>query len=494
MVNYDVKYDNSFKAYEQEGVKVRLGEGLNQTRCLSKESIHSTIDVLRLFRDIINFRSIKHVLPFATSAVREADNKDDFLKEVYKETGFKLRILSDKEEALYSCIGALRSICIPTTLFFDLGGGSIEIVYTENFSPKKFISLPLGALRLSQKYATLDDAGVANRFNRQNYGSMQNHILELLPTRKALGMNSDCSLIGVGGTLRAMARYDQEINDYALKKIHNYCMNYERIDYIRNSLRKKESYEIAEIKAIGGNRAETITAGATIIKIFMRKLGLANVVVSAHGLREGVLSAFLNMKTFGTTKTDIEKMQKLVQYSCKREMIPANTRTLIDSIRCAGIIKQRECEILAYILQKLSEIPITTNLYNTFYMLLDEDIPYFTHKEQLIMGLSLIHTRKEKTFDYLFYRYKSILQQQSEKSIKKISACIILSNILEITNCKVRVSVSNKKKIVMSILCTKYNTFPKILFNDVIKRFENAFDISINYELKTGSTRRILVK
>ena len=149
LVNYYVNdNNNSFKAYEQRGVKAKLGEGLYETGELCEESIERTINALKLFRDIISFQSIKCVLPVATSAVREAKNKEDFLKQVYKSTGFQFKVLTGKEEALCSYAGALNSTCVPTSLFFDLGGGSLEIVYTENFVIKKLISLPIGGIKV----------------------------------------------------------------------------------------------------------------------------------------------------------------------------------------------------------------------------------------------------------------------------------------------------------------------------------------------------------
>ena len=75
MVSYDVKKDGSFKAYQQEAAKVRLGEGLHRTGYLGREPVQRTIEVLKLFRDIINFDSVKHVLTVATSAVRHAGNR-----------------------------------------------------------------------------------------------------------------------------------------------------------------------------------------------------------------------------------------------------------------------------------------------------------------------------------------------------------------------------------------------------------------------------------
>ena len=82
LVNYYVNKDDSFEAFERKGINVRLGEGLNFTGHLSKKSIQRTINSLKLFRGMINFQSIKYVLPVATSVVREANNQKDFLRDL----------------------------------------------------------------------------------------------------------------------------------------------------------------------------------------------------------------------------------------------------------------------------------------------------------------------------------------------------------------------------------------------------------------------------
>jgi exopolyphosphatase / guanosine-5'-triphosphate,3'-diphosphate pyrophosphatase len=228
--------------------------------------------------------------------VREANNQKDFLKEIYEETGFRFRVLSGKEEALYSYLGALKSVCIPTTLFFDLGGGSLEMVYTENYKIKKFISLPIGALRLSLAYGRMDDT-----FTRERYDKMRQYILESLPEKKQLNMSPNTKLVGVGGTLRAIGRYfyyychnDQELGSSVLgKTIRNYILNYESVNMVHRIFYKMRPKEIAKISAIGRNRANTITAGSCIIDMLMMKLGFGSIIASASGLREGIMSSFL---------------------------------------------------------------------------------------------------------------------------------------------------------------------------------------------------------
>ena len=297
LVNYYVNKDDSFEAFERKRINVRLGEGLNFTGHLSKKSIQRTINSLKLFRGMINFQSIKYVLPVATSVVREANNQKDFLKEIYEETEFRFRVLSGKEEGLYSYLGALKSVCIPTTLFFDLGGGSLEMVYTENYKIKKFISLPIGALRLSLEYGRMDDT-----FTRERYDKMRQYILESLPDKKQLDMSPNTKLVGVGGTIRAIGRYfyyyychnDQELGSSVLgKTIRNYILNYESVNIVHRIFYKMRPKEIAKISAIGRNRANTITAGSCIIDMLMMKLGFGSIIASASGLREGIMSSFL---------------------------------------------------------------------------------------------------------------------------------------------------------------------------------------------------------
>ncbi len=484
LVNYDVKPDNSFNSYEQEGMKVKLGEGLDKSGYLNKEAIQRTINALKLFRDITSLRSIKHILPIATSAVREASNKADLLKQLYQETGFQFKVLSEREEALYSYAGALKATCFPTTLFFDLGGGSLEMVYTENFKIKKLISMPLGALRLSQTYGKNDGT-----FTNKNYDRMERHVQKVLPDRKELYMSPDTTLVGVGGTLRAMARYHQEIRDYALDKIHNYRIDYESVDSINKRFCEMTSDEMGKIDAIGTGRVETITAGTCVVKNLMEKFRFGKIVVSAQGLREGTLSTFLeNPRAFHTGNISQDVIQNSVRFVCEQEMLPEFAETLAKALISGGLVKERERVIFANAVRKISDIPSMTNLHNLFNTLIDEDNAYLSHREQLVLALSIVHTKKTKTAALLFKRYESILKPQNRKSVEKIAACIVMYDIFETIKARVRFTTCNAKKIEMRITPSK-SVFPKILFENAIKNFGAAFDVSIDYFLSNGSDK-----
>lgn len=130
--------------------------------------------------------------------------------------------------------------------FFDLGGGSLEMVYAENFKIKKLISLPLGALRLSLSYGRMDDI-----FSRERYDKMKQHIRESLPDKKELGISPKAKLVGVGGTLRAIVRHyynydyhNQELNFELGKKIRSCRLGYESIEKIHRKFYNMTPKEI----------------------------------------------------------------------------------------------------------------------------------------------------------------------------------------------------------------------------------------------------------
>jgi exopolyphosphatase/guanosine-5'-triphosphate,3'-diphosphate pyrophosphatase len=476
LVNYDVRTDGTFKAYQQEGVKVKLGEGLNQrTGYLSGTPVQRTIDTLKMFRDIVDFDSIEQVLPVATSVVREAGNKDDFLKQIYNQTGFQFKVLSGQEEGLYSYVGALRAICIPTTVFFDLGGGSLELVYTENYSIKKIKSYPLGALRMSNMFGEKNGT-----FSKKNYSKMERYILDGLPDKKEFDMSSDTTLVGVGGTLRALARYDQELNGYGLDKIHRYEIDNLSVSSIAKNIYKMDADRLAENKAIGVDRAGTITAGAAIIDLLMEKLDFEKIVVSAQGLREGVLCVFIHdPATYYNKKLSNGKSKGFVTFACKAEMVPRYTLTLIKPLIDAGIMCDKEKRILAQAIREVGDLPLIANLHNLFHIMVDEDNAFLSHGEQLILALSIIHARKEKAADLLFSHYKSVLESQDKVSIGKISACLVLSSILERSKIEVNLSIRGKKAdITMKPSAKQF--VPATLLAEALKKFERAFGISVS--------------
>jgi len=496
LVNYNIIQKNSnYRPYYDKSIRVKLGEDMHKTNLLRSDAMDRTIECIKYFSDIITIESIEHVIPFATSAVREAQNKKTFLQKVEKQTGFKFKILSSEEEAFYSYVGALNSLCIPNCLFFDLGGGSLELVYTENYKIKKIVSLPLGSLKLTQKFfSNTTEKNNHKESLEKSYLKLHNYLIESLPSKKDLGIGIDSiTLVGVGGTLRALARYDQLIKEYPLKKLQNYNLDYNSLSIIRNHLLSMSIKEISAIDVIGSNRAETINTGLCIVYLLMSKLHFQNLIVSTNGIREGMMFDFVrslknSANSVLNSKTRNIKYDKSPLENCEK-MLQSSTRlpTFINQLLSLEIVNSYEYDILKKAILYLPKISNTVSYLGKFYFLLDEDIPNINHKQQVILALSLISICKPKIVSELAENYVSLLRPYSKKKngkkiVEKISICLQLCKILkQIKDIKIIQFNNENRKMIISIMLNKEVKIHELLLKEILKRFESIFNISIEY-------------
>ena len=496
LVNYNIFQKNrKYRSYYDKSIRVKLGEGIHKANILQPDAIERTLESIKYFNNIINIESIKHVIPFATSAVREAENKKIFLKNVEEQTGFKFKILSSEQEAFYSYIGAINSLCIPNCLFFDLGGGSLELVYAEDYKIKKIVSLPLGSLKLTQKffYDTREKNSLKESVEKI-YLELENYLLNSLPSRRDLGIDIDSiMLVGVGGTLRTLAKYDQLIKEYPLKKLQNYNLKYTSLSLIKDHLLNMSTKEISAIDAIGGNRAETITTGLYTIYLLMSKLNFQNLIVSTNGIREGILLDFIHSLENSTNSTSTPKAQyiKLNNYlveNCQKNYSSSMIMPIfINQLLSLEIINNYEHDILRKAIPYLSKISNTLSYLGKFYFLLDEDIPNINHEQHVILALSLISIYKPKISSEIAENYTSLLNLYSKKKsgkkiVEKISICLQLYKLLQKNKClKVLNFNKESRKMLISITLPKNYVNHDLFLKEVLKSFGSIFDILLEY-------------
>ncbi|HEX5978379.1 MAG TPA: Ppx/GppA family phosphatase [Nitrososphaeraceae archaeon] len=476
LVNYIVASDNSFRTEEEFSVKARLGEGFNYNRSLSESAITRGIAALREFREVIHLKRIRNILPIATSAVREASNQHEFLRLVQKDTGFKFKVLGEEEEALYSYLGASRAIWQPEALFFDLGGGSLEMISTKDYRIKKIISLPLGALRLSEKYAPKPD-GV---YSKKTLVRLENEIVANLPSASDLRISKGIPLIGIGGSVRAIARYHQKLTKYPLAKLHNYVMDFLSLQSIRKNLCKLGSDQIANINVIGNKRAQSITAAAIVIENLMQKLGIKKITVSTHGLREGYLSEYLrNPLSSNLRQLDVKNTYDRIREQHKIWVLPNTTSEFMHSLLTSGIITSQEYQIFVCAKKMLTNPFVARSHINVlFELIMSEICPMLSHEDQLILALSLIYRRKPKAAARLYSAYSDVLVHYNEKHVQRVALCIDLSEIFERYKAKAQLSPSTPHKFTLKLV-PGMTSFPELTIRNKIKAFELASDITL---------------
>ena len=287
VVVYDREEGGHLKIVASARSSLRLVEGVVENHEIGDEAMERAREALCDFRAIALGAGARAIRVYATAAVREAADADRFARLVARTMKSPLEILDGDTEALYGFHGALRGLDPQSGLLFDLGGGSLQLTPFRNRRRIQSWSVPLGALRLSRRFIERDPA------TEKEIKALRQHIdgfLEELPLR-SLGRGA--RLVGTGGTVRNLAKIDRFRLETPGSRLHGHELSLEMIDEIESALRGLPRRKRAGVLGLSKDRADSIVAGAVVIRRLMEWIEAPDVLVSGQGLREGLAYAAL---------------------------------------------------------------------------------------------------------------------------------------------------------------------------------------------------------
>ncbi len=251
-----------------------LGRDMADTGRLSPEGVEVAVGALRRFRAIMQDWAPDDVIAVATAAVREAEDGPAFAEFVRAELGLPLLVLSGEEEAYFAAAGVLAGHPAARGLVGDLGGSSLELVRVGPRGPAPGITLPLGPFALGAP--------------RPLEVEPTRHLIadSLSPVAGDLGASE---FHAVGGAWRNLGLLHMIMTDYPLRVAHQYEMSRtEALDLTRFVVRQSRS-SLERIVGLSKKRYETLPYAALVLETLIEQLGLERIVISAFGLREGLL-------------------------------------------------------------------------------------------------------------------------------------------------------------------------------------------------------------
>lgn len=265
---------------------LRLGEGLDRSQRLSPEAMTRVVETLRAWRKTIEPHRVDATVVVATSAVREAANREAFLAIVAQETGWTIEVLSGEEEARRTLLG-LRSGLPPgisNILGLDIGGGSTEFILDRPGRAPVVCSVEIGVVRLIERLL-LHDPPTAG---------------EVAQTREVvrdaagqagakLGDLTGAVLVGTAGTITTLAAMAQELSAYVASRVHNYRLELSTIRRLEADLLSRTKAQRSGMPGLEPGREDVIVAGTLILRGAMEALGFQTCLVSDLGLREGIV-------------------------------------------------------------------------------------------------------------------------------------------------------------------------------------------------------------
>ena len=318
---------SSFRVLDAFSRVVRLGEGVDDTNRLSEQAMDRAIEALHVCADKMGRRQVTRARAIATEACRRAENGDEFVARVRRETGLTLDVIGAGEEARLAVAGCAplfdsRRECL---LVFDIGGGSTELVWidlhdmprgrrrdillgvhSEGVDPATleldiqtlarnahWTSLPVGVVTLAERFKTVAD-------ERERFDAMRDFTKSLIAPFAAAGAGATedrlmrMQLLGTSGTITTLAGVYLDLPRYNRSMVDGLWLERMALSSLIDNLLSMTHAERSLIPCIGDDRSELVISGASILSAILHYWPTEKLRVADRGLREGLLYGLMN--------------------------------------------------------------------------------------------------------------------------------------------------------------------------------------------------------
>ncbi len=272
---------------DRDMVIVRLGEGVDKTRRFSAAALERTLSACRDYARRIDSLDVERVRFVATSASRDATNRDEFFDGVRAALGVDVEVVTGEEEAALSFAGATQELMSdkevePPYLVVDIGGGSTEFVIGST-TVDAARSVDVGCVRLAERHFHSDPATPEEiRAARADVDRALELVAEAVPLGEA------ATLVGLAGSVTTVAALALELADYDPRRIHRTRVAASSVHEITRRLLSMSCVERKALPVVHPGRADVIGAGALVLDTVMRRVDAAEVVVSEHDILDGI--------------------------------------------------------------------------------------------------------------------------------------------------------------------------------------------------------------
>ncbi|MGX4691757.1 Ppx/GppA phosphatase family protein [Streptomyces sp. JNUCC 63] len=271
---------------------VRLGQGVDRTGRLAPEALQRTFAACREYAGIIKEHGVERLRFVATSASRDAENREEFTRGVMDILGVEPEVISGDQEAEFSFTGATKELAgradlARPFLVVDIGGGSTEFVVGDDHV-RAARSVDVGCVRMTERHlvrgGVVTDPPTEERIAamRADIEAALDRAEETVPLREAR------TLVGLAGSVTTVSAIAQDLPEYDSTAIHHSRVSHDRVREITRRLLHSTHAERAAIPSLHPGRVDVIGAGALVLLAIMERIGAEEVVVSEHDILDGI--------------------------------------------------------------------------------------------------------------------------------------------------------------------------------------------------------------
>lgn len=379
---------------------VRIGAGLAASGRLGRKPMESALATMGVFAHFCRATGLgpEDVDAVATSAIRDAENRDVFLARAKEISGLDVRVLSRDAEARYGYLAAVNSTTLADGVVLDLGGGSVQLVQVKGRLAAESCSWRLGAVRMTERFLAED--GPASKAQLKK---LRAHAAGKLEESSWLP-RSGSRLVGLGGTVRNLAAAVQRAAGQPTFSIQGHCITRDALEELIAKLAALPAAERKGVPGIKPARGDLILAGAVVVAAVMEAGGFDAIEATEAGLREGV---FFERHIEGDPPLfDDVRRSSVLNLAAQYRVDPAHTQHvatlalgLFDELATAGLHRgdriERELLWAACVLHDIGvAVDYDDHHKHSRYLILNAGLPGFTPSEVAVIAQAARYHRK----------------------------------------------------------------------------------------------------
>jgi exopolyphosphatase/guanosine-5'-triphosphate,3'-diphosphate pyrophosphatase len=390
--------DDWWKRTDEIYEPVRVGEHQEPGGPLRDAPMERALEAIDMFAHFCRASGIDRVRPLATSAIREASNRQAFVQEVRERSGLEIEVLPREEEARLGYLAAVNSTTLSDGVALDIGGGSMQLTRVGGRRALDARSWRLGAVVATERFLPTD------RVKPKQLKALREHVREELRQAHWLG-HTRARLAGVGGAVRNLAATVMLAEELPDVGIQGFCIRRSALDDLVDELASRTPRERRKVPGIKPERADVILAGAVVIQTVMEVGGFKALEATEAGLREGAFFDELYADEPGHLVPDVRAAavrNLAAQYHPEErhtEHVARLALEIWDALADAGVhpgdAEERELLWAAAILHDIgTAIDYDDHHKHSRYLILNAGLPGFSPRETALIGQMARYHRK----------------------------------------------------------------------------------------------------
>lgn len=387
---------------------VRIGSGMAATGALGEEAMVRGLETLVIFERFChaNRLSDADVHVFATSAIRDASNRDEFLARVRAATGYEVEVLSTAQEAHYGYVAAVNSTSLTDGVVLDIGGGSMQLIRVADRLERGSASFPVGAVRMTESF--LADGERDRPARKKDLQRLREHVAAQIAGADWLSGHGG-RLVGTGGAVRNLAAAAQRAQFGSTGGtdigVQGFVVSAEALDQLVATLAALPVDERRTVPGIKPGRGDIILAAAVTLQTVLEVGGFAGIEATEAGLRDGIFLARTILDEQQPLFPDVRRAavrNLAVQYEADlphTEHVALLALQMHASLVKGGLIEPAEGEAeLLWAAAMLHDVGMTISYddhhKHSRYLIVSAELPGFDPRERALIAQMTRYHRK----------------------------------------------------------------------------------------------------